>query len=503
MSPDARQAERRAPRLGGGGSRAGRGSTTDLLNGSRPSQVVAARHLPRDSALRRLLGVSDLIAVAIAGVIVLGLVGREPDPRQFLFGALLLPCWIVIFKLYGLYDRDMKRISHTTVDDLPWLFHAVIVGGLLTYLYFRVVPTRYVDGKEIFGIAALALVTVPTFRSFTRRAALRVLGPDRVLLVGDGPQVELVARKMRSHPEYRLDPVGVLTRTGTRREAGGVPALGKLDTKELSKVLTEHRIERVVVSHTDVEEEEMLALVRRCRELSIKVGVLPQVFDALGPSVEVDDVEGITVLGIAPPVLPPSSRLLKRCLDLVGATALLVVFAPLLVAIAIAMKIASGGPVFFRQERIGRGGKKFKLVKFRTMVVDAEARQDELAALSRDPHWLLLDDDPRVTRLGRLLRRSSLDELPQLWNVLKGEMSLVGPRPLPESQHSQLTGWSRARIDLTPGLTGLWQVLGRTSISFEEMIKLDYLYVTNWSLWADVRLILRTLPVVLTQRGAN
>ncbi len=137
------------------------------------------------------------------------------------------------------------------------------------------------------------------------------------------------------------------------------------------------------------------------------------------------------------------------------------------------------------------------------MAVDAEERRDELLAKSKDPDWLLLDHDPRVTRVGRFLRASSLDELPQLWNVLKGEMSLVGPRPLIEAEDRQLEGWRRSRIDLTPGVTGLWQVLGRTNIPFEEMVKLDYLYVTNWSLWTDLRLMLRTLPVVLLKRGAN
>jgi exopolysaccharide biosynthesis polyprenyl glycosylphosphotransferase len=246
-----------------------------------------------------------------------------------------------------------------------------------------------------------------------------------------------------------------------------------------------------------------MEVLRRCRELRVKVSVLPQLFDVMGPSVEIDDIEGVTMLGIAPPVFPRSSRFLKRTMDVVGALAALVAVAPLLAVIAIAIRLDSPGPVLFRQQRIGRRGKPFALVKFRTMVADAEERRAALLAESSDPHWLHLEHDPRITRLGRLLRLSSLDEVPQLWNVLRGEMSLVGPRPILESEDRQLDGWRRSRVDLTPGLTGLWQVLGRTRIPFEEMVKLDYLYVTNWSLWTDVRLILRTVPAVLHRRGAN
>jgi lipopolysaccharide/colanic/teichoic acid biosynthesis glycosyltransferase len=202
-------------------------------------------------------------------------------------------------------------------------------------------------------------------------------------------------------------------------------------------------------------------------------------------------------------VLGRSSRTLKRTLDLVGATALGLLLLPLVVAIALAIKLDSQGPVFFRQSRVGKGGKRFDVLKFRTMHRDAEARRGELIADSMDPNWLHLENDPRITRVGRHIRRLSLDELPQLWNVLKGEMSLVGPRPLIASEDEMIGGWGRSRLDLTPGLTGVWQVLGRTNIPFEEMVKLDYLYVTNWSLWTDVRLLLRTPLAVITRRGAN
>jgi lipopolysaccharide/colanic/teichoic acid biosynthesis glycosyltransferase len=190
-------------------------------------------------------------------------------------------------------------------------------------------------------------------------------------------------------------------------------------------------------------------------------------------------------------------------MDVVGALSLLLLSAPIMLLIAIAVKLDSPGPALFRHERIGRGGRRFRVAKFRTMVVGADAMTEQLRVGSRDPHWLLLDRDPRVTRVGRLLRCSSVDELPQLWSVLRGDMSLVGPRPLVEAEDRQITGWDRGRLDLTPGLTGLWQVLGRTSIPFDEMVKLDYAYVTSWSVWGDVQLLLRTVPVLLTRRGAN
>jgi lipopolysaccharide/colanic/teichoic acid biosynthesis glycosyltransferase len=170
---------------------------------------------------------------------------------------------------------------------------------------------------------------------------------------------------------------------------------------------------------------------------------------------------------------------------------------------ALAVKLDSRGPVFFSQERIGRHGLRFRIHKFRTMVADADARTEELRNQSDHPVWLLLDRDPRVTRVGRVLRHTSLDELPQLWNVVRGHMSLVGPRPMPPDVDEHISGWGRTRLDLTPGVTGLWQVLGRTAIPFEEMVKLDYLYVTNWSLWQDVRLLIHTLPAVANRRGVN
>jgi exopolysaccharide biosynthesis polyprenyl glycosylphosphotransferase len=484
------------PRAG----RLDRGRRIDGASGWR-AQVVAHRYGPRDVAVRRALALADVVAISAALAVALLLASYYP--QEFLWGLTSLPVWIVVLKAYGLYDRDIKRISHGTVDDLPWIFHAVLVGSILLFGYYRLTPPGGISLTSAVVFAFAAFLATSSLRALALRLAVSLLGPERVLLIGDRRQIATLGRKLEAHPEYGATPVGIISADSASARISGLPLLGQPEGLDLAAVVRVHAVERVVLAYQDFDESTLLDLLHRSRELGVKVNVLPQPFDALGPSVEVDDVEGITVLGVNPPVLPRSSRFLKRAMDLVGSTVLLLITAPLLALIGFSIKLDSRGEVFFRQERIGRGGRRFLLVKFRTMAADAEERREALFAHSKDPGWLLLDHDPRVTRIGRVLRLSSLDELPQLWNVLKGEMSLVGPRPIIESEDRQLEGWRRSRIDLTPGVTGLWQVLGRTSIPFEEMVKLDYLYVTNWSLWTDIRLIMRTLPAVLLRRGAN
>ncbi len=453
--------------------------------GSLSSKAVGSRFGRRDYLIRRLLALADGVSVVVA-LVGMVLISGHADWDHLLWGLLLVPVWLGLLAVYGLYNRDIKRISHSTVDDIPWILHAVLVGCLLTWLYFNLlhIPKLvFFDVLLLGGIGTLALLLL---RSLTRGLAIRALGPERVLFIGDHP-MEFLMNKMAAHPEYGLKPVGVVSAS----------------SHSLDEAIDMFEADRIVLCEPDLEEHELLALMHRCRELSLKVSVLPQLFSALGPSVEVDDVEGVTVLGINPPILSRSSRYLKRAFDLTAAVVVLVLLAPIMVVIALAIKLDSRGPVFFRQLRVGRGDTPFCLYKFRTMVCGAEHQTDELFSGSEDANWLKLDHDPRITRVGRMLRHASLDELPQFWNILKGEMSLVGPRPLILSEDSQIAGWGRSRLELTPGLTGLWQVLGRTNIPFEEMVKLDYMYVTNWSLWEDVRLLLRTFPTVVTRRGAN
>jgi exopolysaccharide biosynthesis polyprenyl glycosylphosphotransferase len=470
----------------------------------RPTAGLAPARRNADRTLRRLLAAADVFGIAAALATSMAFAsGGRADAASFLIGAATLPAWVVLFKAYGLYDRDAKRISHSTVDDLPWIAHALLVGSLALWFLLRLVPGQKLtlaESASFFGLAALGI--------FLGRAAARSIArvaapPERVLFLGGDAMARVLIEKIRAHPEYRLEPVGYVDAPGRRSHelAREVPYVGQLG--ELADICTRMAIDRVVVASPAVDERTLTELIRGAADLNVRVAILPQMVDVLGPSVAIDDVEGVTVLGLAPINLTRSSRALKRVVDVVVALLALILLSPLLLAIAILVKATSAGAVFFSQPRVGRGGRHFRMHKFRTMVKDAERQLEELKRSSAHPSWLLLEHDPRITRVGRFLRRLSLDELPQLWNVLRGDMSLVGPRPMPLDVDEKIAGWGRRRLDLTPGITGLWQVLGRTKIPFEEMVKLDYLYVTNWSLWQDVRLLIHTLPAVIRRRGAN
>jgi exopolysaccharide biosynthesis polyprenyl glycosylphosphotransferase len=455
------------------------------------------------TVLRRVLVVAD--AVAGAGALTAGLFLADPDGRaagQLPWALAAVPLLLLLLKVYGLYDRDANRVSSSTVDDVPGTFHAVLLWVLALWAELRVLADDHLILAQAAAVLGLTLVAVLGLRTATRRVVRRVAAPERVVVVGAGDEAALLVRKIRAHAEYALDVVGCVTDgDGDGDVPPEVERIG--DTSKLPELYRSRGAERVIMAAPGIDGDRLTSLIRQANDANVKVSVVPHVVDVLGSSTELDDIEGVTVLGISPPRLSASSRALKRALDLAVSSVGLVVLAPLLPFVALAIKLDSRGPVFFVHERLGRDGRPFRLLKLRTMVADAEARMEDLRGESVHPVWLLIDRDPRVTRVGDFLRRTSIDELPQLLNVLRGDMSLVGPRPMPPGIDRHITGWSRRRLDLKPGLTGLWQVLGRTAIPFEEMLKLDYLYVTNWSLWGDVRLLLRTLFVVVSRRGAN
>jgi exopolysaccharide biosynthesis polyprenyl glycosylphosphotransferase len=251
--------------------------------------------------------------------------------------------------------------------------------------------------------------------------------------------------------------------------------------------------------------DEMLDLMRAVRRPDVHLSIVPSYSELFASNATIEELQGVPVVSLPPMRLSRSIRTVKRAIDLVASGLGLLALTPVLAAVAIAIRLDTPGPIFFRQRRHGRGGSEFEIVKFRTMVADAEAQRMAMAHMNEmegaGPLFKMAND-PRVTRVGAFLRKTSLDELPQLWNVLRGEMSLVGPRPFVVHESEQITGWAGRRLDTTPGITGLWQVLGRNDIAFDEMVKLDYVYVTNWSLWWDIKILLRTIPTVLGRKGA-
>jgi exopolysaccharide biosynthesis polyprenyl glycosylphosphotransferase len=456
----------------------------------------------RDYRMRRWLIAADATAMLVAIASWLLIDVHKPFLHA-LWALPTIPVWLVLFLMYGLYSTGLRRVAHTTVDDIPALAHAFLLGGVASWLYFRVSPSgklAFIDLLVFIGVGFLAALTL---RTILRGLALALLGPERILFVGSGPMTPMLVRQISCRPSHGLEPVGVLTREENRRWPLPLSSLGSLADTDPATVIETERVDRVIVSAEGIDDDRLMELISTCGKLGVKVSALPSLAAMIGPAATIDQLEGITMIGINTPTLPRSSRVFKRAMDVSGALVLLIVTSPLWAAIAVAIKLDSRGPVFFRQERVGRGGNRFRLAKFRSMGVDAEAQREALLAKSRQSGWLDLEEDPRITGVGHWLRRTSLDELPQLLSVVRGDMSLVGPRPLIPQEDENVTGWARGRLDLTPGVTGMWQVLGRVNIPFDQMVMIDYLYVANWSLWTDVKLLLRTLPVVLTRRGAN
>jgi len=317
----------------------------------------------------------------------------------------------------------------------------------------------------------------------------------RVLVVGSGAVASRVAARLGE--DGGVEVVGFVDDEPLDRDSW----IGTLDS--LDDICERQEIDHVVVGFTQASAEDLVDALRPLQG-KVPITVIPRLFDLLPATSVVDDLgAGLAGMSVAPAELGSSSRFVKRTIDVIGATSALVVLSPLLVLVALAIKLSSVGPSLFRQERIGRDGKPFTMVKFRSMRVELSSLHPSIlhgrAAVGPFPK---LSDDPRMTAVGRLIRRFSIDELPQLWNVLKGEMSLVGPRPFIPEEAARIGGWARRRYAVPPGMTGLWQVSGRNRLTFDEMCRLDSLYAANWSLGGDFRILARTLRVVVLQIGA-
>jgi exopolysaccharide biosynthesis polyprenyl glycosylphosphotransferase len=447
----------------------------------------------RDRRYRRSLAAADLLATALALLVTIALLG---DGGLRAASLVVLPLVVGLAKLHGLYDRDELLIRKTTMDEAPQIFQL----ATLCTLIFWLAHGSIIEGGLATSQVAVLWAGMFCFGVIGRRAARtlarRATAAERCLFVGDARSYDRLAAKLQS-PQLKVDLVGRmnLQRIGRKGERATHVA-------ELRELIAWTRTHRLIIEPQALPPEEMLDFVRAAKSAGVRVSLVPRVLDVVGSSIVFDELDGVTLLGVRRFGLTRSSALVKRAFDLVGCAIILLTAAPAMALIALLIKLDSRGPVLFRQTRVGRDGKFFRICKFRTMVTDAEERKAELRVANEAGDGLFkIADDPRVTRVGRFLRKTSLDEMPQLFNVLAGDMSLVGPRPLVTDEDAQIKGWDRRRLHLTPGMTGHWQIAGSARVPMHEMVKIDYLYVAGWSLWSDLKLLARTVPYVLARRG--
>jgi exopolysaccharide biosynthesis polyprenyl glycosylphosphotransferase len=454
----------------------------------------------RDAVLRRTLALADVVAAYLALLFAVFVDGATAHLRPT--DALLAPLIVLVSKAIGLYDRDQHRLRKTTIDEMPSILHLSVFYALTVWLAEALLFHGWLSRPQVFGLAVATFAFTTAGRRLVRTIALAVTPPERCIVLGGSADAERTASKLESSPGVNATVIGrVALRDDDRNHPPrGSGTLG--DVRSLARVISEHGVERVIIVPASHDQEEILHAIRLVKALGVKVSVLPRLLEVVGSSSTFDEVDGMTLLGVRQYGLSQSSAFLKRIMDIVAATIGLALLAPLLLLLAIAVKLGSSGPVFFRQPRIGRRGEPFNMLKFRSMVRNADEIKSQLRERNEAGGGLFkISDDPRITRVGRFLRRSSLDELPQLLNVLNGNMSLVGPRPLVPDEDALIEGWERWRLAVKPGMTGLWQIFGSARIPMNEMVKIDYLYGANWSIWLDVKILLRTVPYVLHRRG--
>jgi len=483
--------------------------TLDILDRRRRTTVGRRRGW----LVRRMLFLADILGISLAFLVAELLFGGQrsggTDVDSLVF-LLTLPVWVLLAKLYGLYDRDEERTYHTTVDDVAGVFHVVTVGTFLLFATSWIFGQVDLDPAQLLAFWLLAIASVTGGRTAARAISRRSLVYlQNTLIVGAGDVGQLIARKMLQHPEYGINLVGFLDANPRARRAdlGDLTILGP--PERLPEIVRLLDVERVVIAFSGESNEDMLALVRSLRDFDLQIDIVPRLFEAVGPSADIHTVEGLPLVGLPSARISRSSRWLKRGIDVIGASIALLLTAPLFAFAAIKVKRSSPGPVFFRQTRLGMNMREFTIFKFRTMYVDTDdAEHREYIRLSMDPSatptgngLYKLGREREITPFGRWLRKTSLDELPQLINVLRGEMSLVGPRPcIPyETEHFETHHFERFLVPA--GITGLWQVTGRAHTTFGEALDLDVAYVRGWSLGLDLSMLLQTARQIVTRTG--
>jgi exopolysaccharide biosynthesis polyprenyl glycosylphosphotransferase len=476
----------------------------------RRKRPPALSFLLRMETARRVVRIGSLVLIDFAGLLaaiftalslkaaVLGDWRPELALEQTLdiiaFAALVTG---LLFARSGLYAERPQRPGLTKI--VSSLFQVTLVALVFALVNGETFSSYYIFYGSLF-FAVLYISSLRYVYEQATGALLRAAGyRRRAVLVGTGRHIEAVAHALGDAAHSPVDMVGYISLTP--RPDNGLRSLGSIE--DLPRILEHHRVQEVIVADPDFPEEKAVELVDQCHRRAVTVRIAPSTMEILVHRAEFVPGQSVPLFELRPPVFEGVDFALKRTFDLVGATLLILLLSPLLLALAGAVRLSSRGPVVYRSIRPGIGGRPFSCFKFRTMRNDADQIQADLESLNEASGAIFkIRHDPRMTPVGRWLRRFSLDELPQLLNVLRGEMSLVGPRPLPLRDFERLEDWHKKRYLVLPGITGLWQVSGRSELDFDDLVRLDFLYLERWSPFLDLVILLKTVPAVLLRRGA-
>jgi exopolysaccharide biosynthesis polyprenyl glycosylphosphotransferase len=462
------------------------------------SRRVSSRETAwNDPLRRRMLAAADLLA-AFGAAAAAAFTGVD-TLAGVLCALAIAPIWVTVAKIHGLYGLDHARIHHLTVDEVPRLFYTATLSTAANALLFSAVEAAELPAHAAIAMGGAGFALAFLFRATARVCWRQVVPPERGLVIGDGPIAQDIVRKLGLERGHHLVIV---------RSVEGLPPLRHSSESadpadELEEIVQEEDVDRLVVALQDVDEQALYRVLALCRRHRLKLSVAPPIQAMLGTAVSLTHLAELPVIEFKTWDPSRSTVFLKRAFDIAVAGPTLLALAPLIAFLALLVRLDSRGPVFYVQTRAGRGGAPFRMVKFRTMVADADARLPELVQLAELPEPMYkLRSDPRVTRVGRFLRRTSLDELPQLLNVLRGQMSLVGPRPEDVRLVDTYTEAEVFRLDMRPGMTGPMQVHGRGELSFRERLAVEREYIENYSFASDIDILLRTAAAVFRGRGA-
>jgi exopolysaccharide biosynthesis polyprenyl glycosylphosphotransferase len=454
----------------------------------------AAEH--RASQVRGMLACADVMAALVTLVAIDAVYpGSALLTPETIF--LVLPM-LLLARILGLYHKDEVRLRQTSLDDAPALFQLATLYALAVWVTRHATVPHGLSGTHVMTVLVGFFAVALCLRTLGRALARRIVAPERCLVVGETGTAQRLGRALGAAAQ-NARVVASIQCDSAKAEQMTISDLAQPAT--LKKLVDAEEVDRLVIAPRYPDIGHVLSLVHTAKAIGIRVTLVPFLGEIVGASAELESVGGVSMLGLPRLDLSRSARIIKRAMDLIGAAVGLAAAAPFIAVTAALIKLDSHGPVLFRQVRRGRDESKFEILKFRTMVDGADAQKMQLVSRNEAVGLFKIAEDPRVTRVGRFLRKTSLDELPQLWNVIRGDMSLVGPRPLIEDEDAKVVGWFRHRLHLKPGMTGPWQVLGSARIPLEDMMRIDYVYVASWSLWADIKILLQTIPYVLARRG--